>query len=256
MSSIEEPPRSVVFLPGGVLPAAPQYGALLGALDGKVRPFLKDLEVYAGDEPPKDYALDIEVEAVKRFAESNGLTGFDLVGYSGGGAIGLAVTARYPELVKSLALSEPAVIPSQQWFREESSAQAELNQIMSLPPEQQMLAFIRAHLRPGVQPPPPPSGPAPDWMRKRPAGLQALNNAFNNYDLDVTELQRFRSPVYIAVGGLSIALFERMADRLTGLFPNAKCQIYEGRHHFDPPQRAEPERFAGALLELWSRAPI
>ena len=28
----------------------------------------------------------------------------------------------------------------------------------------------------------------------------------------------------------------------------------DGRHHFDPPHRAEPERMAASLLGLWDRA--
>ncbi len=237
------------------MPAAPQYQSLLNALNGEVRPFLKDLEVYAGDEPPVDYRLEQEVEGVRRFAESNGLSRFDLVGYSGGGAIALAFVARYPEMVSSLALTEPAVIPSQQWFQEESAYQAKFNNVMLLPPAEQMREFVKMHLRSGVQPPPPPSGPAPDWMAKRPAGLKAMASAFNAYDLNLEDLRRFGGPVYFALGSLTNPFEERLAEKLGTLFPKFRCELYEGRHHFDPPQRAEPERFAQALRELWRVAP-
>lgn len=59
MTSQENGPRSVVFLPGG--------------------------------EPPMDYSLNQEVEGVLRFAESNALARFDLLGYSGRGAVALAI---------------------------------------------------------------------------------------------------------------------------------------------------------------------
>jgi hypothetical protein len=49
-----EPPTNerlpVMFIPGGISPAAVTYGPLLEALKDEVRPLLKDLEVYAADE--------------------------------------------------------------------------------------------------------------------------------------------------------------------------------------------------------------
>jgi hypothetical protein len=43
--------------------------------------------------------------------------------------------------------------------------------------------------------------------------------------------------------------FARMAELLGGLFPDFTIEVFEERHHFDPPHRAEPDRYAG-LLEL------
>jgi len=42
----------VVLLPGAVLPAEPAYAALLETLGERVEAVAKDLEVYAGDQPP------------------------------------------------------------------------------------------------------------------------------------------------------------------------------------------------------------
>ncbi len=255
MINPENRPRPVIFLPGGIMPAALQYQPLLNVLDGEVQPFFKDLEVYAGDEPPADYSLEQEVEGIKRFAESNGLNHFDLIAYSGGGAVALAFVAKYSDQASSLALTEPAAIPSREWFRGESAYQAEFERVMRLPPAEQMREFVRLHLRPGVQPPPPPAGPSPTWMPKRPAGLRAMSHAFSTYDLSLGDLARFDKPVYFALGSLTDSFEERMAEILRGLFPNFRCEVYEGRHHFDPPQRAEPERYARALRELWQEAP-
>jgi len=30
--------------------------------------------------------------------------------------------------------------------------------------------------------------------------------------------------------------------------------VFDGRHHFDPPDRAEPERYARLLEDHWRRA--
>jgi hypothetical protein len=42
-----------------------------------------------------------------------------------------------------------------------------------------------------------------------------------------------------------------MASRLGELFADYTLDVFEQRHHFDPPHRAEPERLAARLRELW-----
>ena len=92
-------------------------------------------------------------------------------------------------------------------------------------------------------------------MSSRPAGLRALIHAFVTGELDLDALRRFEGPVYFALGGLSNpAYYERMANRLSGVFSDFTLEIFENRHHFDPPHRIEPERLASSLRELWARA--
>src|SRR5258705_13972809 len=59
----------VILLPGGVLPAAPAYAALVAALGADVDAHPKDLEVYAGDEPPAGYSMATEVAGIARAAD-------------------------------------------------------------------------------------------------------------------------------------------------------------------------------------------
>jgi len=114
-----------------------------------------------------------------------------------------------------------------------------------------MTQFTRALLRPGVTPPPPPDGPAPAWKAARPAGLAALDRAFTQHKLDLHELRTFDAPVHYALGGLSNPdHFKRQAARLPGVLRNFTVEIYDERHHFDPPHRAEPARLARALTAL------
>jgi hypothetical protein len=47
----------VVFMPGGVTPVRPSCAPLLEELGEEVEPLLKDLEVYASDEPPAAYSM-------------------------------------------------------------------------------------------------------------------------------------------------------------------------------------------------------
>ncbi|WCI09596.1 hypothetical protein PJ267_08825 [Arthrobacter sp. OVS8] len=65
-------PIRVILLPGAVLPAQLAYGALLEALGPDVQAVAKDLELYAGDEPPPGWSLDTEIAGVLREADARG----------------------------------------------------------------------------------------------------------------------------------------------------------------------------------------
>ncbi len=92
-------------------------------------------------------------------------------------------------------------------------------------------------------------------MAKRPAGLRAFIDAFDNGHLDVEALRGFGRPVYFALGGRSNPdYFRRMADRLATIFPDFSVETFPERHHFDPPHRVEPEHLSNSLLALWQRS--
>ena len=187
-------------------------------------------------------------------ADAAGLERFHLVGFSAGGASSLAFTAKYPERLNSLALIEPAWIGDH--VPEDAQDWAEMDRLITLPPDERMTAFLHWQMLPGVQPPalPIPAGPPPAWMAKRPAGLEAISQAFNTYDLDQERFRLMDRPVYYALGSLSTRLYGRAAKRLSLLFPDFRVEEYAGRSHLDPPHRAEPERFGRAMLALWERA--
>ena len=248
LTSNGRPP--VMFLPGGISPAAVTYGPLLEVLKDEVRPLLKDLEVYAADMPPPEYGLEWEIEGIKHAAEAADMTSFHLVEYSNG--LSLAFAAKYPERVRSLALIEPGWIADDTWRREEAAYWSEWGRVMALPPEER-LRGMALNVRPGVQAPSSPSGPPPPWMARRVANGAAMYRAYNDYNLDRERLRHFRRPVYLALGTLSPPIFERNAKLLSSLFPSIQVERYEGRQHLDPPHRAEPERFARALRELWAQ---
>jgi pimeloyl-ACP methyl ester carboxylesterase len=244
----------VVILPGGVLPAEPAYAALLHVLGERVDAVAKDLEVYSGDRPPTDYTLDTEVAGILREADAHGFDRFHLVGYSGGGASSLAFAALHGERLLSLALLEPAWAGNVRTVEEDAVMQR-FRALEPLPPDRFMAGFMRLQLAPDVEPPPPPEGPPPPWMAKRPAGLRAFIDAFDNADLDVEALRAFDRPVYFALGGRSNPdYYARMAERLATIFPDFTVETFPERHHFDPPHRIEPERLADSLLAHWQRA--
>jgi len=246
----------VVLLPGSVVPAEPAYAALLQVLGERVEAVAKDLEVYAGDRPPPGYTLDVEVEGILREADAHGFDRFHLVGYSGGGAAALVFAAVDGERLLSLAVLEPAWAGNVR-TREEEALMERFRALESLPTDQFMAEFTRLQLAPGVEPPPPPEGPVPPWMAKRPAGVRAFIHSFDNGDVDAEALRAFDRPVYFALGGRSNPdFFGRMAERLAAIFPDFTLETFAERHHFDPPHRVEPERLADSLLALWRRSEL
>ena len=237
------------------MPADLAYGALLQALGDDAQAIAKDLELYAGPEPPPGYTLDHEIDGVLRAADNAGFERFHLVGYSGGGASSLAFAAKHPERLLSLALLEPAWMGNEELGPEEQALWREFDRIATLPPQEMMPAFVSIQLAPGVEPPPPPPGPPPPWMAARPAGLRALIATFRSSLLDLDRLRAFTRPVYFALGGRSNPdYYGQMAERASALFPDFTLERFEERHHFDPPHRIEPERTAQALRLLWARA--
>lgn len=244
--------HQAILLPGIVLPADLAFGALVEALGEGVEARVKELEVYSTEEPPAGYGLEAEIGGVLAEAERAGFERFHLVGYSGGGAISLAFADRHPERLLSLSLLEPAWAGNEGLAESERRAREEFEQIRDLPPEEMMPRFVATQLEPGVEPPEPPPGPAPPWMAKRPAGIRAITDAFQRHDLDPAALRAFGRPVLYALGGRSNrAYFGVMAQRLGGLFPDFTLEVFDERHHFDPPHRVEPERLAATLRAHW-----
>jgi pimeloyl-ACP methyl ester carboxylesterase len=249
------PELPVLLLPGIILPAELAYGALIAALEPGVDAVAKDLEVYATSEPPEGYGLDTEVAGALREADARGWERFHLVGYSGGGAASLAVAASSPERLASLALLEPAWAGRWDMSPAEAAVWRELDRLAKLPADQLLPAFVELGLRPGVAAPAPPPGDPPPWMALRPAGIRAITDAFERGTLDREALRRFDRPVYFALGTLSNPdQYEEIANRLSGVFPDFELEVFEERHHFDPPHRIEPERLARSLQALWRRA--
>jgi pimeloyl-ACP methyl ester carboxylesterase len=225
------------------------------ALGDEVDGVAKELEIYAGEQPPPDYALDVEIEGILRAAEASRFDRFHLVGYSAGGAASLAFAAKHPQRLRSLALLEPAWAGNEGLDPAEEAVWLEYDRITALPPEEVMPAFARTNLRPGVEPSPPPPGPPPPWMAKRPAGLYALTRAFRAGELDLDALGGLGAPVYFALGGLSNPdQYANIAERLARLFADFTLEVFEDCHHFEPPHRVEPERLASSLRGLWTRA--
>ena len=243
--------HAVIFLPGIIAPAAVRYSALVEHLPG-VRSLLHDLAVYADDEPPAGYAITMEVDALDRAADAAGLDRFHAFGHSGGGAVLLAYAAQRGDRLVSLAVDEPASD-----FTTDGDATygwSEFDEALALPPEQALPAFLRLQVAADVVLPPPPDGPPPAWMAKRPAGISAFGPALRNHRVDRDEYRRFTAPVCFSRGSRTHPRWEAMQERLATTFPDFTADVAEGRHHLDPAHQAEPARVAASLIEFWERA--
>ena len=249
-------PIRAILLPGGVLPAQLAYGALIEALEPNVQAITKDLEIYAGDEPPPDWSLDTEIDGVLREADARGWETFHLAGYSVGGAAALAFAAKHPDRLLSLALLEPAWAGDWDWNPAHAELWKKFEALEALPAEQFMPAFMRLGVKSDVVLPPPPPGPPPPWMANRPAGLKAITRNFKSYQLDRGRLASFKQTVLFVLGGLSNPVqYGEIASRLSRVFfPDFHLEVFPKRHHFDPPHRIEPQRLAEMLRRHWGQA--
>jgi pimeloyl-ACP methyl ester carboxylesterase len=247
--------EAAILLPGAVLPAGPAYDGLMAALGPAREVHAKDLEVYAEDAPPPGFSLTTEVAGVLRHADEAGLERFHLAGYSAGGAVAIVLAATHPSRVRTLALMEPAWAGNEGMSAAESSVRSRIATALgNADPDEMMRGFTAAQLAPGVDPPPRPPGPPPAWMAKRPAGVRAFVRAFDDCDLGIDGLRRFKGPVWFALGSQSNPdLYGEMAERLAEVWPRMDIERFPERHHFDPPHRSEPARVAAALERLWAR---
>jgi len=249
-------PVDALLLPGGITPAGLAYADLLAAFDGAVHARTKELEVYIGpDVPPAGYSENTEVAGIDRAALEAGFDRFHLVGYSAGGAAALAFALADPGRLVSLTLAEAAWAGTEGRTPDEVTATQRPLDAIALPPEQMLPAFMRAQLEDGVDPPPPPEGPPPPWMGSRPRGTAAIARAMQAHPYPSDGMRAFRPPVLFVLGGKSRqAYYGLMAERLGSVFPDFALAPFPERHHFDPPHRAEPDRYARVLEEHWRRA--
>lgn len=238
----------VLFLPGIIAPAEIRYQPLLALLPG-TNAVLKDLEIYATERPPSDFAIKTEVAGIGAAADVAGFDRFHLYAHSGGGACALAYVAAHPERVLSLAIDEPASD-----FTPEDQADPYWNEIdaaAALPEAESMAAFLHLQVAPGVALPPPPPGPPPPWMSKRPEGIRMFAKALRKHHVEPASYAAFERPVLYTYGSLTHPHWFRMRDRLQTAFPDLTAVEFEGIHHLRTSHQAAPERTAALLLDLW-----
>ena len=85
------------------------FAPLMVALVREHRVFALDLLGYgSSDHPDVNYSVTLETGILRQFLESQGLTSFDLAGWSMGGWISLNFASQYPDRVRRLILLDSA----------------------------------------------------------------------------------------------------------------------------------------------------
>jgi pimeloyl-ACP methyl ester carboxylesterase len=243
----------VIALPGGVMPAAQRYASLAAALGDEVEFHPKDLEVYSGPEPPAGYSIQMEVDALARFADSLGAERFHLLGYSGGGFVSLAFAGAHPDRLRSLALFEPASVPGPLSDEEAHLYRRLQSELDGKSGPEFMRTFMTLQVKDGVQLTP-PAGPPPPWMQTRPAGLAAMMAAFGRHQFDRQDLRRCLFPVFLCYGDLTGAHEAIRAGILARLLPDVHVRRFDGIHHFVPPEEIYSPEHVEDLRRHWNRA--
>jgi pimeloyl-ACP methyl ester carboxylesterase len=244
-----------ILLPGIITPADITYRYLLPDFGSRAPVIARDLAIYENGAPPPDYRIEMEIAAILRAADAAGLDRFHLGGFSGGGAISAAFAARHPGRLASLLLMEPAWFGNEGQSEDEIAVREAIQATEDLPYEDSLAAFARLNVAGDVELPAPPPGDPPDWMEHRPAGIFAIGPALRAHVLDLEVLRRLACPVLYLRGGRSNpAMYLRMQDRAASILPDFTVELFEERHHFDPPHRSEPERTARLLVDFWERA--
>jgi pimeloyl-ACP methyl ester carboxylesterase len=242
--------QDVVFLPGIVAPVSVRYGPLLERLPG-VNAILKDLEVYATEEPPARYSVQTEIDGIEAAADNAGLERFHLYGHSGGAACALAYVAAHPDRVLSLTVDEPASDFSQA-DREDPYWQ-DIDAATALTGPEAVRAFLALQVAPNVDLPDPPKE-TPPWMSKRPAGMRVFASALRRHTVSPAHMAAFDRPVLFTFGSLTHPRWIRMRDRLERVFPTFSSEKFDGLHHLNTSHQAEPDRTARLLAEFWRHA--
>ena len=236
----------MILLPGAILPAELAYGALIDALGDEVEAVAKDLEVYAGDEPPVDYSLDTRSPA------SCGRP----TRAAGSGSISSATRAaaqprsRWPRGVRtgcsaSLCSSPPG--PADWDLSEaERALWREFEKLEALPPDEFMAAFVRLAASPRRRPACAGARPAPALDGEAPCRHPRIHAHIP----DLRPRPGVAAPVSTAPSTTPSAvsaiptMYGEIAERLSRVFDDFTLEVFEERHHFDPPHRIEPERLA------------
>lgn len=243
----------VICVPGSVAPAAQRYRPLLTAVGDQADLHLKELEVYREDAPGQGYAIEEELSAIDRLADSLRLDRFHLVGYSGGGFVSLAYAGTRPQRLLSLALFEAARIPGELTAREATFFNHLALALAGLDGQDFMSTFVREQVQPGVEAAPPPMSVSPE-MQKRPAGIATLLRAFEAFGFQRELLRNCSFPVYYAYGDLSHDEQAWKAGILAELFGDIHVKRLTGVHHFVPPDQIYTPDHVEALLQHWRRA--
>jgi pimeloyl-ACP methyl ester carboxylesterase len=206
------------------------------------------LEVWRVD-PDQPYGMDVEVEGVARLAAEAAFNRYHVFGFSAGGTVALACALALGGAVMSLVLLEPAFVGDDDWDPAERRWRTGFDELSRLPPGERIARLRPMLMLPGESPPPPRERSS--WGRHDDL-LEAMLAHDTGFRSD--DLASLSTPVLVVRGGRSHPRWELVQERIIEVVPRAEAVVFPELHHFHPPYRAEPERFAATLLGFWAAA--
>jgi pimeloyl-ACP methyl ester carboxylesterase len=193
--------------------------------------------------PPGPYRLDDFVAQLDRLAAALGLDRFDLAGFSMGGMVAEAFTARFPERVRRLALLHTVHdrTPTERAAVAARLAQAEAGDL-----DGSIEAAIARWLNAGFRKSHPEAVPAIEHRMRsnQRAAYLASYRVFATADAEVLPLlDRIRCPTLVLTGEHDTGSTPAMAKLLTAALPDATVAILPGLRHLslvEAPEQVAP----------------
>lgn len=220
------------------------FAPLMLALAREHRVFALDLLGYgSSDRPEVNYSVTLETGILRQFLESQGLTRFDLAGWSMGGWISLNFASQYPDRVRRLILLDSAGMkftPSFDLRLLSPHTVAEmrgLEKVMTPHPERTPAFITRDFLR---------QLRAEDWVIQRTvANMIAMREVMDGKLASVT------MPVLIVWGKQDMMTPPSIAEEMRREMPQSVLAVLDDCGHLAPIEcrdrvLAEIERFLAA----------
>ncbi len=220
------------------------FAPLMLALAREHRVFALDLLGYGNsDRPNVNYSVTLETVILRQFLESQGLTRFDLVGWSMGGWISLNFASQYPDQVRRLILLESAGMkftPSfdLSLFSPHTVAEMHALEKVMTPHPERTPAFITRDLLRRLE--------AEDWVIQR-----TVANMITMREVMDGKLASVTMPVLLVWGRQDITTPPSIAEEMRREMPQSVLAVLDDCGHVAPIEcrgrvLAEMQRFLAA----------
>ena len=195
--------------------------------------------------PPGPYRLDDFVDQLDRLATALGLDRFDLAGFSMGGLVAEAFTARFPARVRRLGLLHTVHDRS---AAERAAIAGRLAQVEAGDLDNSLAAALERWLTPAFRAAHPEAAAVIEQRMRTndPAAYLASYRVFATADAEVLAvIERIRCPTLVLTAEHDTGSTPAMARALAARLPGATLTILPGLRHLSLLEA--PEQVAGAL---------
>jgi len=197
-------------------------------------------------------SVDRQVDDLAALVKSLGSTPAHIIGHSFGGAVALNFALRYPALVRTLVLVEPAVSSvlgdkpeNSEATKEGQAIRAKMKEAFDSGDAQRIVRTYAEHVAPG------------EFERATTAVREMLIANVQAFQLDFTsprpvltcdDAQRVSAPVLVVSGDRSPLGLQRIAAAAAKCIPKARLITISGATHWV--QHDHPEEFNAAVLSF------